>query len=236
LYDVETGGRSRVTTGASDITPGWLDSERIVFVRLDNEPVLVTKRIGAGGDERVLARPARFPQTTANGRRVVFNLLFESQRMWEVAWIDVDRPSEIRRLGPPHVGARFPSVSPDGSLVAYVSAEVGRDEIFLTRLPSGEGKWQVSTEGGGWARFSPRGDAVVYRAPDGGFMSVPIRGNGDMKIGTPQKLFDWGATWLPFFDLASDGRRGVAAVGVGKSLAGPSLSIVQHWHREFEKK
>jgi hypothetical protein len=30
--------------------------------------------------------------------------------------------------------------------VAYVSGEVGRDEVFLTCLPTGDGKWQLSTE------------------------------------------------------------------------------------------
>ena len=150
-----------------------------------------------------------------------------------VAFIDLDRPSEIRRLGPAHAGARFPSVSPDGTLVAYVSGEVGQDEIFLTRLPGGQGKMQISTEGGGWTTIGPRGDAVIYRAPDGGFMSVPITATPEVKIGQPKKLFDWGSSWLPFYGLAHDGQRGIAAVPVSERRQVPSLSIVQNWHLEF---
>jgi Tol biopolymer transport system component len=231
-YDVETGARSRITTGPTDITPAWVDAVTIVFVRSEGtEPVVVMRDVGADSHERPLARRSRFPSVTADGRRVVFNM--QGSRGWEVAWIDLDRPSELHRLGDTHAGARFPSVSPDGTFVAYVSGEVGRDEIFLTRLPSGEGKWQLSTEGGGWARVLPQGGGVVYRAPDASFMSVPVTVGHEVRIGRPQKLFDWGAGWLPFYDIARDGTRGVAAVPVGRTMPVPSVSIVQNWHLEF---
>ena len=249
-YDADTGARSRITNGSSDITPDWIDDDRIVFVRSDHgddpdavargtgvlqafsQPVVVMKRL-TSGEERVLARHARFPRVTADGRRVVFNIQVEGDHAWEVGWIDLDRPSEIHRLPAAHRGARFPSVSPDGSLVAYVSGEAAGDEVFLTRLPSGEGKWQLSTSGGGWTLFNPRGDAVVYRALDGTMMSVPIGAGREIKIGQPQKLFDWGGTWAPFYDFAADGQRGVAAMPVGKNMRVPKLSIVQHWQLEF---
>ena len=76
--------------------------------------------------------------------------------------VDLDKPGDIRRLGGVHTGARFPSISPDGTLVSYVSGEIGRDEIFLTQFPSGEEKIQISTDGGGWTLFSPTGNAVLY--------------------------------------------------------------------------
>jgi Tol biopolymer transport system component len=245
-YDADTGARSRVTTGTSDITPQWLDDDTIVFVRTegarDPDSVLVSKPAAAGGEERILARGARFPRVTQDGRRLVFNLRGEAATKgsrlapWEVAFIDLERPSDIHRLGPAHTGARFPSVSPDGTLVSYVSGEVGQDEIFLTRLPSGEGKWQVSTAGGGWTEMSPGGDAVLYRAPDGAFMSVPITTKPDLKIGQPKKLFDWGNSWLPFYALARDGQRGIAAVSVIDRQQVPSLSVVQQWHLEFPER
>lgn len=174
-YDAETGARNRITIGQTDITPEWVNANSFVFVRTrGSQPVIMLKELAAGSPETILAERARFPGVTANGRRVVFNTLMTSQPGWEVAWIDLDRPSEIHRLGPAHAGARFPSVSPDGSLVRTSQARLERDEVFLTRLPTGEGKWQLSTEGGGWTLFNPRGNEVFYRAPDGGLMSVPI--------------------------------------------------------------
>jgi Tol biopolymer transport system component len=193
------------------------------------------KPLTGSGEERVLARRARFPRASADGRRISFNIQSDKPGVWQVGWIDLDRPTEIQRLGGIHLGARFPSLSPDGRLVAYISGEVGRDEVFLTSLPNGEGKWQVSTEGGGWTLIAPRGDVIFFRAPDASFMSVPLSlTNGQVKIGQPRKLFDWGAGWQLFYDLSRDGQRGVVAVPPGRTSYVPSLSIVQNWHREFE--
>jgi Tol biopolymer transport system component len=234
-YDAETGARSRVTRGSYDITPQWVDANTIVFVRSENlEPVLVLKDLRASGTERVLARRARFPRVTADGRRIVFNLQDASRPSgWMVAWIDLDSPDAIGRLPDLHFGARFPSVSPDGTLVAYVSSEVGRDEIYLTRLPSGEGKWQISTSGGGWTLFHPSGTSIVYRTPDNVMMSVPVTNGEEVKVGLPRKLFDWGGAWAPFYDFARDGKRGITALPLENAPPLASISIVENWWREF---
>ena len=234
LYDSETGARSRVTNGSTHITPQWVDANRIVYVRGEQSmTVLVLKQLGATGGERILAKRARFPRVTANGKRVVFNMQADDSATWHVAWIDLDRPSEIQRLPALHDGARFPSISPDGSLVVYISGEMGRDEVFLTRLPSGEGKWQLSTNGGGWTLFHPGGRAVIYRALDNAMMSVPVTPAEDVKVGLPQLLFQWGGAWAPFYDLAADGKRGVTALPLDAAVKSPSISIVENWFLEF---
>jgi len=234
-YDLSSGARSRLTTARTDITPQWIGTTgQLTFVRsASSGPELMIKRAVAGGEERRIAENARFPTVTENGRRLVFNIRKPGETAWDVAWLDVQKPSEIHTLGGAHLGARFPAVSPDGRLVAYISGEIGRDEVFLTRFPSGDGKWQVSREGGGWCRFDAKGRSVVYRAPNGDLMSVPIALDRDVAVGRPQRLFEWGSGWLPFYELASDGVRGVAAVPVGKDANVASLSLVQNWHLEF---
>ncbi|MGQ0736890.1 MAG: protein kinase domain-containing protein [Acidobacteriota bacterium] len=233
-HEPETRAKSRITTNPTDLTPAWIDANRLVFVRtLDAQPAVMMKDLGAGDSERVLALASRFPRATEDGRRVVFNRRRDDST-WEVAWVDLATPNDIHTLPATHAGARFPSVSPDGSLVTYVSGEVGLDEIFLTRLPSGDGKWQVSTAGGGWATMSPRGDAVLYRAADGGFMSVPLSTkSGQVALGQPRRLFDWGAGWLPWYAIAPDGLSGVTGVPEGRFTHAPTVSIVQNWHLEF---
>ncbi len=233
-YDLAGGARSRVTNGRSDMMPQWVGKTGLTFVRTVNgTPTLFLKRTDAVGEEHVLVENARFPTVTADGRRIVFNRRPPGDRAWEVAWLDVDRPAEVHALGPAHGGARFPAVSPDGRLVAYVSGEIGNDEVFLTRFPSGEGKWQLSTEGGGWCRFTPKGDAVVYRTLGGDLMSVPVTLGAEVTIGRPRKLFEWGSGWMLFYELAPDGTRGIAAVPVGEANDLSSLSLVQNWHAEF---
>ena len=235
-YDTDTGARSRVTSNPTDITPVWVDSETIAFVRTEERtPVLMLKRLTPGGEERALARPARFPRTTGDGRRVMFNLYDPkgSSGGWRVAWIDLADAGTVHTLPAAHDGARFPSISPDGTMVAYVSGETGRDEVFLTSVPGGEGKWQLSTNGGGWTLFDSRGTAVYYRALDGAFMSVPVSSGGAIKVSQAAKLFDWGPMWAPFYDVAPDGKRGIAAMPVERMSRRSSLSIMQNWHLEY---
>jgi eukaryotic-like serine/threonine-protein kinase len=233
-YDTGTRARRRITTNPSDIMPRWVTSDTIVFVRTENNlPTVVLKRLGGGGEERVLARRARFPRATASGRRIVFNIEQEGGRGWEVAWTDLDTEGSLMRLPAMHQGARFPAVSPDGTLVAYVSGEIGRDEVFVTTLPDGNGKWQASSDGGGWASFHPNGKDLIYRSLDGALMLVPVSGGTEVSVGAPRKLFDWGAGWAPYYDIADDGSRGLAAMPLVRSMRLPRLSIVQNWHLEF---
>jgi hypothetical protein len=64
-------------------------------------------------------------------------------------------------------------------------------------------------------------------------MSVSIGGGQDVTISLPQKLFDWGAAWEPFYDLAADGKRGVAAVPVGRAVHVQRISVVQNWQQQL---
>jgi eukaryotic-like serine/threonine-protein kinase len=235
-YDIATGTRSRLTSGRTDITPQWVGaSGQMVFVRSTGSSLdLIIKKAHVGGEEKVLAENARFPTVTKDARRVVFNQRSGASAQWQIAWIDLDKPKEIHRLDGPHRGARFPVVSPDGRFVAYVSGEMGRDEIFLTDQ-HGNGKVQVSANGGGWCRFSGRGDAIVYRAPGGDFMSVPFTGSSDLTLGRPQRLFEWGSGWSLFYELAGDGLRGLTAVPVTRTSTVSSLSLVQNWYAEFSR-
>jgi Tol biopolymer transport system component len=236
-YDAATGARTRETTGTEDITPMWVDGQAMIFVRYnrDTDPSLMIKPASMLGGERLLVAGARFPRVTADGRRVVFNVR-RPGGVWEIGWLDLDKPSEVHVLPVTHAGGRFPSVSPDGQLVAYVSGEMGKDEVFLTRMPRGEGKWQVSPDGGGWTYYSPKGDGVFYRVPGGAIMFVPIAmaGSSDPRIGPPRRLFDWDPGWAPFFDISTDGARGIAAVPVGRTIVVPRLSVVRNWHLEFQ--
>jgi hypothetical protein len=64
-------------------------------------------------------------------------------------------------------------------------------------------------------------------------MSVPVTLGADVTIGRPRKLFEWGSSWMLFYELAPDGTRGIAAVPVGDAKDLSSLSLVQNWHAEF---
>jgi WD40-like Beta Propeller Repeat len=54
-------------------------------------------------------------------------------------------------------------VSPDGKWIAYVSAETGRSEVYVTSFPLGIGKWQISSGGTPRCSVAARGKGTLFR-------------------------------------------------------------------------
>ena len=52
--------------------------------------------------------------------------------------------------------------SPDGRYVVYASNETGQYEVYVRSFPSGEGKWQVSVNGGSQPRWSRDGKEIWF--------------------------------------------------------------------------
>ncbi|MCI0606298.1 hypothetical protein L0156_25205 [bacterium] len=78
--------------------------------------------------------------------------------------------------------------SPDGNWVAYTSEESGRQEVYVRRFPSGEGKWQISS-GGGEPRWRSDGKELFYISLDGKMMSVAIKPGDNFEASPPVPLF-----------------------------------------------
>jgi serine/threonine-protein kinase len=103
-----------------------------------------------------------------------------------------------------------PMFSPDGRWIAYTSNETGREEIYLRPFPGPGGKWQVSTEGGSEAVWSPSGREIFFRNGDR-MMAVSLAATGDrIRAEKPVLLFeapyDHGLPWYPNYDVGADGR------------------------------
>jgi Tol biopolymer transport system component len=71
------------------------------------------------------------------------------------------------------------SISPDGRWFAYTADESGRDEVDAQPFPPAGGvKWQISSGGGGDARWRADGAELFYIADDRRLISVAIKGGG----------------------------------------------------------
>jgi eukaryotic-like serine/threonine-protein kinase len=86
--------------------------------------------------------------------------------------------------------------SPDGKWVAYQSNESGQSEIYVQRFDgrenAGEGKWQISFNGGSQPRWRADSNELFYIALDDRLMAVPIHiaSNGqDIERGMAMPLF-----------------------------------------------
>jgi len=71
-------------------------------------------------------------------------------------------------------GEAFPTVSPDGNWLAYVSYETGEGEIFVEKL-GGDGRWRVSASGGNHPCWSPGSDVIYYYDGSHGVQATPVQ-------------------------------------------------------------
>jgi Tol biopolymer transport system component len=233
LYDLERDTRTRLTSDGSVVMASWVpDGQSLVFESHPTGRASVLRRVAADGSGEVedLA-PGRGPTVSKNGAFVLF---------WRsIGGQDADlfyRPFEeggepvVLRAG--DTVDAWPRLSPDGRLVAYVSHSGGEWQVFLTRFPSGEGRWQVTTEGGRWPRWSADGRSLFFAQQDALF-EVPVTDGTEVHLGRARLLF----TRAPLsrsghvggFDVSSDGQRFLIVEPESSVAPERSVVIVLNW-------
>jgi Tol biopolymer transport system component len=106
---------------------------------------------------------------------------------------------------------RHPSISPDGQLLAYVSNESGRFQVYVETFPGRGGKWQISNEGGMYPMWSRSSRELFFRSMDNQLMAAAYTVKGHSFV--PGKPRMWSANMLANsgswgnYDLAADGKR-----------------------------
>lgn len=134
---------------------------------------------------------------------------------------------------------RSPRFSPDGKLLAYVSNETGRDEIYIVPYPELEPRVLVSPGGGVEPVWSLDGSALYYR-DDTGLMAVPISTGDGFAPGAPELLFEHGSL---LFSVTGRGNANYDTDGNGRFLmvqspeddSYPGLSIVLNWADDLRR-
>lgn len=79
--------------------------------------------------------------------------------------------------------------SPDTRWVAYGSDETGREQVYVQSFPTGQGKWQISTGGGGKPVWKRDGRELYYLSSDGYMMAVPVTIGEKFATSIPRRLF-----------------------------------------------
>ncbi len=130
-----------------------------------------------------------------------------------------------------NTGAR---VSPDGRWLAFQSDGSGHEEVYLTRFPSGQGRWQLSVAGGRSPFWDPRGGRLYFLEKET-LTEVEVADGDSPRLGKPTALFE-----VPSprgIAVARDGERFVAVEPAGdaeQDEVRPGIKVVQNWVREFD--
>jgi serine/threonine protein kinase/dipeptidyl aminopeptidase/acylaminoacyl peptidase len=246
LIDAARGVPSRFTFDpAFDGYPIWSpDGSRIVFAssRKGSYDIYQKPSNGAGNDELLLRSSLnKYPNDWSPDGRFLLYMQMDPKTGFDL-WV---LPLFGERKPFPYVNTSFNEnvgqFSPDGRWVAYESDESGRFEVYVQPFPGPGGKWQVSTGGGIEPRWRRDGKELLYIAPDGKLMAVPIQGAGQtLEAGAAVALFQtriegggqYGAKQQ--YAVAPDGQRFLINITADESTASP-ITIVTNWARTLKK-
>jgi len=213
--------------------PAWSPNSQQIIFEIGSE--IAIKPADGTGDKRTLFQGTR-PMITPDGRNVIYCDNEMGNKLLAVMVRPLDGSSEpVALLDNP--AEEMGRLAPQGDYLAYQSNKTGADEIYLTRYPGGEGKWQVTTRGGQDMHWVSGGNELIYRDNDGAMMSVEIRREPDLHFTAPLRLFGSESIDLvdpgKGFDISADGKRLLMVRRIPMEGDVPSIVIVQNWLAGF---
>jgi len=248
--DSARGVRTRFTFRKSLGSLGvWsADGNRIAFSAGNNLEALYEKP-SSGGEEKVLLKDTGMTLLPTGWSRDGRFLLFYNSagKTGADLWV---LPLEGNRKPVPVLATEFNELegafSPDMRWIAYASNESDRYEVyvrpFIAAGPSGtpalgEGKWQVSKDGGGAPKWSADGKQIFFRSSSTGGMAVDVKTNGAaFGAGVPQRLFQALQVSSDYaWDVSGDGKRFVVAVPQGGPTGPIPINVVLNWPALLKK-
>jgi Tol biopolymer transport system component len=190
---LERGTLTRISSApGEDETGAWSPDGRWIAwagSREGEKRALFRRRAdGSGPEERLWsdARHFHVASWTATGIVVTVD---DEKTGWDVLLVDPDDPHEAKTLLNGQFNESSPRVSPDGRLLAFVSDETGRNEVYVQAFPKPGGKVQVSLDGGVQPVWRPGTRELLYRG-SGKIMSVALGPGSRPTVSAPRALFD----------------------------------------------
>jgi len=191
IGDVATGAETRFASGGINASPKWSpDGGRIAYMHSISGPQ--TMMIGSvHGNEPArayLEHEISFKQVdcwTPDGKRLVYERQDPATR-WDLWVLDIDAGTTRRLLVGPF-NEQQAVVSPDGRLLAYISDETGRPELYVQPFETPGRRIQATTAGVLRAEWSSGGRLFYQLATDPLTLRfVEVLPGPDLRLGPPQ--------------------------------------------------
>jgi Tol biopolymer transport system component len=211
VLDLTRGVRTRVTFGpVGNVSPLWSpDGKWIAYSSAQSGHFAICRKPsdGSGAEECLLnveQQPA-LDDWSRDGKYLLYSLPAPGsplRQIWALPLEGERKPSLILERG---IAGKL---SPDGRWLAYQSNESGRAEVYVMPFGGGQGKWQVSANGGGWPHWSKDGKELHYMDLTFSLFAVPVTNAGaSLRFGAAEKLItNWSAPQV-FYDVSPDGKK-----------------------------
>ncbi|MHC4219729.1 MAG: TolB family protein, partial [Planctomycetota bacterium] len=194
-----------------------------------------TKAADGTGEDRELVEGAPY-DCSRDGRFLLYGKRSDDTKgdIWYMPLQDGSEPVALVQTSASETRGRL---APDGGVIAYLSDESGRDQVYIKRFPSGDGKWQVSLDGGSWPRWSHAGDELFF-VNENSLWVVPVQTEPTVTLGSPRELFSgnkMGVALYLGYDVAPDDERFVVIQNQSGAMGRGGITVVQNWLAQFDR-
>jgi len=214
VLDMSRGVRTRLTFGpVANMFPVWSADGKWIAYTVDRNggSSLCRKPSDGSGAEETLVTddlPTIASDWSRDGKYLIYQRgSFGSTDIWALP-LEGERKPVLLVPRTPNTFTVRARLSPDGHWLAYMSNESGAPQIYVVAFRGGQGKWQVSANGGDLPQWSKDGKELYYMDPTYNLLAVPVKeAGGAPQFGTAQQLVsNWSAPQV-FYDVSPDGKK-----------------------------
>lgn len=252
VLDLARGARTRLTFGgATHLEPSWsADGQRVAYTRQNGTTVMTGTSLRArlasgGGQEEILmentsATPITLlsPQWSPDGHYLVHTEQSgpSGAAVWALPLTGDKKPFPVVQAQSPQARIVQYRLSPDGRWLAYSSTDSGREEVYVTHFPSGQGRWQVSQNGGTFPAWRGDSKEIWYLGTDLILHAAVVNTKGgEFELEPVQSMFQVTYT-SPVgnpYDVSPDGQKVIFST-FPEGVPTP-LVLVTNWAGEIKK-
>ena len=246
VKELPRGPLTRLTAGmVVNRRPVWTDEGRAIAYIADPAPGRSHGRKmradGGATFDTLLIRPGPVQEVIPTGDLILFREGVAGMQDGDFGYVPADDPDGAGTVFRSEFNERGLALSPDRTLLAYVSDASGRDEVFVRPFPEARvRRLQVSTAGGTEPVWSRSGDRLFFRDGDDWLNAATIAADPSLRVERRERLFDASPyrsnpEWRSYDVIADDQQLlMLRSTGFGRTESG-SLVIVENWFAELER-
>jgi serine/threonine-protein kinase len=238
IFDTQTGALTRLTRGRGE-RPEWTpDGKTVLTVLQDSVPHVMSQPWdGSGGATIYASAPQPIMEISLPRRGIGYMAARVGAGGPRDIWIaPVDSPAALHPFVATEADEFAPTVSPDGTLLAYISNESGRYEVYVRTMTGAPTRVQISTTGAIEPLWSPTGRELLYRA-DKKVIAARITWQGGTARVEREALFDdiYGSSGNAHvtYGVMPDGKHFVFGQSTGSD---PKTIVTLNWFDEVRRR